>query len=272
MPHTVQALSDKRLFLFDMDGTLYLDEELFDGAKDILKRIRDMGGRYLFLTNNSSRGVDAYVQKMHRLGIEAVPSDFFTSTDATVLYIRRHYPSVRFYAMGTRSFLAQLRAEGISVTEDVTDETVGGVILSNDTELTFAKLARVSELLLTRDIPYLATNPDWVCPASFGCVPDCGSFAEMLYRATGKRPYFIGKPRPDMILISMQAYGYEREQTLMIGDRLYTDIASGVNAGVDTVFVLSGEGTLADLAASEVKPTYVMQNVRELCEAISPKI
>lgn len=272
MSRAVQSLKNKRLFLFDMDGTLYLDEELFDGAKEILKHIRDTGGRYLFLTNNSSKGVDAYVEKMRRLGIEAVPSDFFTSTDATVLHIRRHYPDVHFFAMGTKSFLSQLREEGISVTEDVTDATVGGVILSNDTELTFAKLARISELLTLHDIPYLATNPDWVCPASFGYVPDCGSFAEMLHRATGKRPYFIGKPRPDMLLVAMQACGYERDETLMVGDRLYTDIASGVNAGVDTVFVLSGEGTLEDLAVSEVKPTHVMQNVRELYEEISANL
>lgn len=263
-----KSLSDKRLFLFDMDGTLYLDDDLFDGTVDILRRIREKGGKYLFLTNNSSKGADAYVKKMARLGIETVKEDFLTSTDATILYIKKHYPDVRFYCMGTASFMEQLRASGLSVTEDVTDDTVGGVLISNDTELSFAKLLRISELLTLRELPYLATNPDWVCPTSFGYVPDCGSFAEMLERATGKSPYFIGKPRPDMLLVAMDTFGYTADETLMIGDRLYTDIASGVNAGVDTVFVLSGEGTMDTLRQSEVKPTYVMDNVRELCRRI----
>ena len=268
MSRAVQSLKNKRLFLFDMDGTLYLDEELFDGAKEILKHIRDTGGRYLFLTNNSSKGVDAYVEKMRRLGIEAVPSDFFTSTDATVLYIRRHYPDVHFFAMGTKSFLSQLREEGISVTEDVTDATVGGVILSNDTELTFAKLARISELLTLHDIPYLATNPDWVCPTEFGSVPDCGAFAEMLAHSTGRLPRFIGKPEPEMIYAAMEKLGYTKEETVMVGDRIYTDIASGYRAGVDTVFVLSGEGTMEDVEKSLEKPTYIEENVRTLLSRI----
>ena len=122
----------------------------------------------------------------------------------------------------------------------------------------------MSRLLTERELVYLATNPDWVCPTAFGYVPDCGSFAEMLTRATGKSPYVIGKPRPDMIRMALDTFGYAAEEGLMIGDRLYTDIAAGANAGVDTVFVLSGEGTVDMLAGSEVCPTYVMQDIREL--------
>lgn len=264
----MSTLRDKRLFLFDMDGTLYLEDTLFDGTLELLHRIREKGGTYLFLTNNSSKGVDAYVEKLTRLGIPCEAADFLTSTDATVAYVREHAPSKRFYCVGTRSFVQQLRSCGLSVTDDVTDDAVDGVILSNDTELTFAKLSHASRLLTCADRLYLATNPDWVCQTSFGSVPDCGSFAQMLEHATGKRPYVIGKPRPDMLQLAMRRCGCTAEETLMVGDRLYTDIAAGVNAGVDTVFVLSGEGTRAMLASSDVTPTYVMEDVRELCRRI----
>ena len=131
-----------------------------------------------------------------------------------------------------------------------------------DTELTFQKLEDAC-ILLNRGVEYVATNPDWVCPTWYGSVPDCGSVAEMLYRATGRRPRFIGKPEPDMVELAVKETDFTKEQTILLGDRLYTDIKSGVRAGVDTVLVLSGEATLKDLAASDVKPTYVMKDIRE---------
>ena len=137
-----------------------------------------------------------------------------------------------------------------------------------DTELTFKKLDDVSRLLTERDLVYIAANPDWVCPTSYGYVPDCGSVAEMIRRATGKSPLFIGKPNPDMLLLAMEKFGYTKEETLMVGDRVYTDIASGYNAGVDTVLVLSGEATVQDAENSDTKPTYIMENIRELCTKI----
>lgn len=262
------ALAKKRLFLLDMDGTIYLDNNLFDGTLDFLKKVTERQGKYLFVTNNSSKGVETYLEKVKALGIPATKDNFWTSTDATILYIKKNLPEVRWYAMGTSSFVEQLRASGICVAETADDE-VSGVLISNDQELNFAKLQDVCRLLTEKwNIPYLATNPDWVCPTAFGYVPDCGSFAEMLQRATGKTPIFIGKPQPDMLLVAMEKFGYRKEDCLMVGDRLYTDIASGFHAGIDTVFVLSGEGTIADLETSDVKPTYVMKNIRELCEQL----
>jgi HAD superfamily hydrolase (TIGR01450 family) len=169
--------------------------------------------------------------------------------------------------MGTESFVKQLKDSGIDVVTDIC-EGIFGVIISNDNELTFKKLDDVSRLLTEGVEAYIATNPDWVCPTSFGYVPDCGSFAWMLEKATGKSPYFIGKPRPEMLLLAMEKHGYNKSDAVMIGDRLYTDIASGFNAGIDTVFVLSGEGTLSDLESSEVKPTYVLDNIREVYNRI----
>lgn len=258
----MENLKKKRLFLLDMDGTIYLDNDVFDGTLDFLEKVRKKGGKYLFVTNNSSKSVDAYVEKLTRLGIIVDKENFLTSTDATVFHLNNNYPRKKFYSLGTKSFTEQLIKGGINVTTEL-EEGIYGLVISNDNELTFKKIEDACKLLLN-DIVYIATNPDWVCPTAYGYVPDCGCFAWMIEKATGKKPYFIGKPRPEMLLLAMEKYGYTKEETLIVGDRIYTDIASGCNAGIDTVFVLSGEGTLEDAENSDTKPTYIMKNIREL--------
>ena len=260
-------LRDKRFFLLDMDGTIYLDNDLFDGTIDFLNCVRSKGGRYLFVTNNSSKSTDAYVRKLEKIGISAAEEDFLTSTDTTILYIQNKYSGRKFYCFGTESFYHQLRDAGINVTTELSND-IDGIVMGNDNELNFKKLEDACKLLLN-DIIYIATNPDWVCPTAFGYVPDCGAVAEMLWRATGKRPYFIGKPRPEMLTLAMNKFGYSKDETVMIGDRVYTDIASGYNAGVDTIFVLSGEGTLEDAKASETPPTYIFEGIRDVYNEIN---
>ena len=187
----IERLRRKKLFLLDMDGTLYLDETLFDGAAEFLRHIRERGGRYLFLTNNSSKSGGAYVEKMRRLGVEATREDFLTSVDATILYLRGHGGRDRlYYVCGTESFKAQLREAGFRLTDD-RDAAVDTLLMGFDTELTFRKLEDAC-ILLGRGVEYVATNPDWVCPTWYGYIPDCGSVCEMLWRATGRRPYVIG--------------------------------------------------------------------------------
>ena len=284
----MNELTNKRLFLLDMDGTLYLDDRLFPGAVDFLAKIRQSGGKYLFLTNNSSKGVDAYVAKMTRLGVPAVPADFLTSVDALIVFLERTYGAAvkkkKMYVVGTRSFCAQLAAAGFLLTETPDDDTEI-LILGFDRELTYRKLEDACRLLARGRqeartsgdakaaaglpaVDYYATNPDWVCPTAFGSVPDCGSMAWMLEKATGRLPKFIGKPEPEMALLAMAQCGCSAPETLLIGDRLYTDIACGNRAGVDTAFVLSGEGTLADLAKGQGKPTYIFENIAEVCKAV----
>jgi HAD superfamily hydrolase (TIGR01450 family) len=259
-------LSEKKFFLLDMDGTLYLDNDLFDGTVEFLSRVKEKGGKYLFVTNNSSKSTDAYVSKLEKLGIPASEDDFLTSTDTTILYLQEKFKGRKFYAMGTKSFVEQLLQAGIDAVTEISDD-IFGLVISNDQELNFKKLEDACKLLL-RDVAYIATNPDWVCPTAFGYVPDCGSFAEMLFRATGKKPHFIGKPRPEMLTLALEKYGYSKEESVMIGDRVYTDIASGYNAGIDTIFVLSGEGTMADAESTDTKPTYILNNIREVLENI----
>ena len=256
------SLKEKKFFLLDMDGTIYLDNDLFDGTLDFLSAVKSSGGKYLFVTNNSSKSTEAYVEKLAKIGIQATADDFLTSTDATCLYLER-YVGKKFYISGTRSFEKQLKDSGVITTTEVEDD-IFGIVMGNDTELTFKKLDDVSRLLTERDIVYIATNPDWVCPTSYGYVPDCGAVAEMIKRATGKSPVFIGKPKPEMLLLAMEKFGYSKDETLMVGDRVYTDIASGYNAGVDTVLLLSGEGTREDAERSDTKPTYIMNDIKEL--------
>lgn len=260
-------LRDKRLFLLDMDGTIYLDDDLFDGTLDFLARVKAMGGRYMFLTNNSSKSVDKYVEKLAALGIAAAPEDFFTSTQALCVWLGQNgFADTLLYAFGTASFRNQLSAAGYRITTEVSDD-VGALVMGFDTELTFRKLEDAC-ILLGRGIPYIATNPDWVCPTAYGYVPDCGSIAQALEHATGRLPVMMGKPQPAMVQLAMKAAGATPEQTVLLGDRVYTDIAAGVNAGIDTVLVLSGEGTRADADASAQKPTWILDNIRTVYEII----
>ena len=259
--------SNKKLFLMDMDGTIYIDDRMLDGAAEFIARVRARG-RAVFLTNNSSRGIDAYLAKMERLGIPATKDDFITSVDATIYYLEQRFgPGAggkTMYVMGTESFKKQLRGVGFNVV-DTADPTPDMVVLGFDRELTYRKLEDVSRLLTENpEMPYFAANPDWVCPSEFGYVPDCGSMAEMLEHATSRKPIFMGKPEPIMPELAMKKFGFTKEETLIMGDRIYTDIACGVNAGVDTAFLLSGEGVLADIDKYGVKPTYIFNSIKEI--------
>lgn len=254
--------SSIRLFLFDMDGTLYLGNRLFSFTPSLLETLRAQGKRYLFITNNSSKSTEAYVKKLANMGVEARKEDFLTSAEATARYLQEHHPGKRLYVCGTTSFKAELQAAGFSVVEET--DAAECVVMGFDTELTFRKLEDVSRLLCTRDIPYIATNPDWVCPTEFGSVPDCGSVCEMLRRATGKSPVVIGKPSPYMIELAMKKAACSAAETAVVGDRLYTDIQSGLNAGATGVLVMSGETTPEILAAETVQPDVILPHAGAL--------
>ena len=259
-------LGKKRLFLLDMDGTIYLDEALFPGTRPFLEAVRAAGGRYLFLTNNSSKSADAYIAKLARLGIPSGREDFLTSVDALIAHLAARQPRYhKCYVFGTASFRSQLAAAGAAVTDRL-EEDVDCLLIGFDTELTFRKLEDAC-ILLGRGVDFIATNPDWVCPTWYGSVPDCGSVCEMLFRAAGRRPLVIGKPEPAMVRLALERTGFAPEQAVMVGDRLYTDIAAGVNAGIDTAFVLSGEGARADLADSPVQPAWVFEDIAALHRA-----
>ena len=260
-------LSRIQLYLFDMDGTLYLGERLYDFTLELLDTIKNTGRRYLFMTNNSSKSVEDYIKKLAKLGISATREDFITSSQATAYYLKQNYPKHRLYVCGTNSLKKELEREGFTVTENLAE--VDCIVMGFDTELTFKKLEDVSRLLLTReDIPYIATNPDYVCPTEFGSVPDCGSVCDMIFNATGKRPVVIGKPSPLMPQLAMAQHGYAKEETAVVGDRIYTDVKSGLQAGITGILVLSGETTPEILAQSEDKPHLVLQDASAIITAL----
>lgn len=262
----IEKLKDIRLFLFDMDGTLYLGDSLFPFTKELLAKIKNNGDRYLFMTNNSSKSVVDYVKKLEKMGISATKEDFITSSQATAYYLKKNHSGARLYVCGTNSLKEELIGEGFTVTENLED--VDMIVMGFDTELTFKKLWDVSKLLLTRDIPYIATNPDLVCPTEFGSVPDCGSVSIMIKNATGKEPLFIGKPSPLMPTLAMDKWGVAPQNTAVIGDRIYTDIKSGLNAGAFSILVMSGETTEEILNASEDKPDLVLPDCSYITKAI----
>ena len=262
----MERIKNIKLFLFDMDGTLYIGNKLFNFTTELLNRIKKANKKYIFLTNNSSKSVKDYVEKLKRLGITATEEDFLTSSQATAYYLKEHHKNARLYVCGTQSLKKELQSEGFTVTEDL--EQTDCIVMGNDNELTFKKLEDVCKLLLSRDIPYIATNSDYVCPTEFGSVPDCGSVCDMIYNCTKKRPVFIGKPEPLMVELAMQKTGYNKLQTAVVGDRIYTDIKSGINAGVLSVLVMSGETDEEILKTSIDKPDLVLKDGGELIDFI----
>lgn len=265
--NNVADLSKKRLFLFDMDGTIYEEETVFDGTLDLLKLIENIGGRYVFITNNSSKSVADYVKKVNRMGIKGNVENFFTSTQATILYLKNRYPKKRIYCQGTRSFVQELIAAGIDVTEEV-EENVDIVLVGFDTELTSEKMKKTCEILQGNKT-FIATNPDLRCPMNIGFIPDCGAICNMITAATNKKPIFIGKPEPMMIDCVREKFGCSIDETVVIGDRLYTDILAGINAGVTTICVLTGEATKDEIQSGNINPTFTFQNVRNLWSVLS---
>ena len=262
-----KLLQSMKLFLFDMDGTLYLGNQLYPFTIELLNTIKANGGKYLFMTNNSSKSVLDYVKKLEKLGIKATREEFMTSSQATAFYLHKYHEGQRLYVCGTQSLKEEFRNEGFTVTTNL--DEVDCIVMGFDTELTFQKLHDVSYLLLTRpELPYIATNPDLVCPTEFGSVPDCGSVCIGIKNATGREPIVIGKPSPLMPQLAMEKLDIAKEETCVVGDRIYTDVKSGLNAGITGILVLSGETTREILEASEDKPHLVLENAGQILDAL----
>lgn len=257
-------LSKKRLFLLDIDGTICKGKQLIEGAAAFLRDIRENGGQFVFITNNATKSIDDYILFFQSLGIPTDYTNFLTASYATIDYLKKTHENELIYVLGTRSFIREMKKHKIRVTTDCDDEDITCAVISYDNQLTYEKIADTCKLLSTKKIDYLATNPDFVCPIEFGFVPDCGAICEMLTHAVKRAPYFIGKPEPTMIELALQRNHFRKEETVIVGDRLYTDILCGYNAGVDTVLVLSGEATRAEAEAYEHQPDYIMNSVAQL--------
>ena len=259
----MSSLADIRLFLLDMDGTVYLGSRLLPGSLDFLRYLGETGRDHLFLTNNSSRNADYYAQKLTKLGWPAQPGEILTSGEATALYLGGLKPSARVYLLGTPDLETEFAAHGFVLT----DENPDYVVLGFDMTLTYDKLVRACDLV--RDgVPFIATHPDLNCPTETGYIPDCGAMTALITASTGVTPKVIGKPNREIIDAMFRKKPVRRDQVAMVGDRLYTDIVMGHNAGVTSVLVLSGEAKEADIPAAPVKPDHVTGGLGALYEAL----
>jgi len=261
-------LKDKKLFLLDIDGTIALDTTLIDGTLDFMNYVLRIGGKYIFITNNSTKSIGDYIVKFEKFGIQVDETSFVTSSYATALYLKEIYNDKKIFVLGTKSFVEELRSFKVNVTEDQ-DEDIVCAVVGFDNELNYKKIEKICELLITRDIDYIGTNPDLVCPTTVGFIPDCGAICEMIGHAVKREPLYIGKPNKAIVEMCLKQTGVTKEETLVIGDRLYTDIACGINGGVDTCVVFTGEATKEDIVDTEFKPTYSFDTIKELYEEIS---
>lgn len=266
----VEQLHQKKLFLLDIDGTICKGDGLIEGAGAFLESIRKIGGRFIFITNNATRSTQDYIRFFQRLGVETNPEHYITAAYATIQHLKKHCADKLIYGLATDSFLQECRENGIRITTRL-EPGIDCVLVSYDNQLNYEKIKDVCQLLTQSAPDYIATNPDLVCPVEFGYLPDCGAICNMIETATGKRPFFIGKPETAMVDYALQLTGYTKAETLVVGDRLYTDILCGVRAGVDTALVLSGEATLQDAAASAHPPRYLFASVKELAAEILPE-
>lgn len=253
-------LKSCELFLFDMDGTLYLGDDVFEGAVELMEDFPSLGKKYIYLTNNSSRaGVD-YITRLKKLGFPCESENVFTSGMATGMFLNQRYPGAKVYLVGTRAFRRELLSYGINLVEEGAEIVVVGF----DTELVYEDLNRACHFL-RRGAKFIAANPDWVCPMPHDEVlPDCGSICALLTASSGVEPTYIGKPNRNMIDVISEMTGIPNEKICAVGDRLYTDIAVAQNAGSVSVLVLSGETTEQMVDDAERKPDYVLADVREL--------
>ncbi|WP_343208478.1 HAD-IIA family hydrolase [Anaerolentibacter hominis] len=261
------SLTGKRLFLLDIDGTISFDATPIDGTMDFVRRVQEKQGKYVFITNNSTKGMDDYVTKFTKMGIPVDESNFLTSSYATAWYLKKTYGNELLFVLGTKSFIRELESFGLRVTEEL-EEGIRAAVVGFDNELNYGKVEKICELLFTREVDYIATNPDLACPVGFGFVPDCGAICDFIGKAAGREPVYIGKPNRLMVDMALEANQASPEETVVIGDRLYTDIACGINGGVETIAVFTGEAKLEDLSDTQFPPTYYCDSIRDIFECM----
>ncbi len=245
-PETAEKLSKIKHVALDMDGTIYLGSNLFPYTLDFLKRLTDAGIGYSFLTNNPTRSVAAYLNKLEKMGIIADEENMYTTSLAAIDYIKAQYPEAkRLFMLGTPSMQEQFMKAGFESCADSAEDRPDVLVVAFDTTLTYDRLCRAA-WWASQGVPYIATNPDRVCPTDQPTVlVDCGSLQKCIEHATGRRPDIVlGKPDPTMLDGIRNRHGLAPEEIAMVGDRIYTDTAMAHNAGAFGVLVLSGETTI----------------------------
>ena len=265
----MQDLKSIQLYMLDMDGTIYNEDTLIPGASEFFDLLNEQGKDYVFMTNNSSKGKASYVEKLNRLCIKATERNICSPVNASVMYLNEHKPGAKLYLIGTESLKHELLEEGFEIAPvDYRGEDIDFVLLGFDTELNYEKV-RGASYYVSRDYPYIGTNCDLKCPVLDNkFIPDCGAIAKMIELATDRLPQFLGKPERTMVDAVSKEWQMPIDKIACVGDRLYTDIAVGINAGATSICVLTGEATKEEIKKSEYKPDYCFDSIKELYEAL----
>ncbi len=266
-----EAISDKKLYIFDMDGTIYLGYNVFDFAIRFINDLRAAGKKVLFFTNNASHTVPFYIEKLTKLGFSPKPEEIMTSGDVTKVFLKRRRAGKSVYLVGTDELVEDFKNDGINIVSG-DSESVDIVITSFDTTMTYKKMDDACRLV-RNGAEYLSTHPDFNCPTETGFIPDSGAIAAFVTASTGKTPTYFGKPYVETLDMICEATGVDKEDMCLFGDRLYTDIALGARNGVMSVLVLTGETTAEDVdrAKPEERPTYVFGSLDDVDKAMFNK-
>lgn len=255
-----EQLRTVRCFLLDMDGTFYLGDKLLEGSLAFLQALGKTGRQSLFVTNNSSKSADAYIEKLRRMGVRDPFLRVLTSGEAAGQYALKHFPGQSVYLLGNEALRGELSAMGVPLADDKPDI----VLVGFDTTLTYDTLARTCDYLRA-GLPYIATHPDFNCPTESGFIPDIGAIIAFIAASTGRQPdVIIGKPHRSIVDCALSRTGCSAAECAMVGDRLYTDIATGVNFGMTSILVLTGETARADISASPVQPHLVFDTLSDM--------
>ncbi len=260
-----KPLEKIKLFLMDMDGTVYLGNNKIEGAFEALETLRSMGKRICFLTNNSSRSLSTYIKKLEAVyDFNTNADEVYTSALATQEFLKNKHPNAKVFLLATPDVQNEFINAGINVVEDDPDI----VIVCFDTTLKYDRLYKACQYINNGKL-YVATHPDNFCPAPDGPMPDVGAFIAMIEKTVGKLPdVIIGKPYNEMAEAVQHKFGLDKQEIAMVGDRLYTDIRFGVDNGFTSILVLTGETTREMLETSSIKPTVTLNTFADVLDLV----
>jgi HAD superfamily hydrolase (TIGR01450 family) len=268
----IQRLREIRHVALDMDGTIYKGNTLFKATLAFLALLKKLGIGHTFLTNNPSKSVAEYLAHLQSMGIHATAGELYTSTQATIDFLKTNYPQVRsLFVLGTSGLCDELKKAGFELVPDDPNAPPDAVLVGFDTTLTYSRLCRAAWWITKRKF-FFATNPDRICPTDEPTVlVDCGSITAALAQATGRSPDAVpGKPDPAMLRGILKRHSLGPENLAMVGDRLYTDIEMARRTNALGVLVLTGEATAADAEAHTPKPDLVVPSLAEFGELLKP--
>ena len=269
-----KILEDTDLFVLDMDGTFYLGNDILDGALDFLEAVKRAGKRYIFFTNNSSTTPELYIEKLKRMNCHITRDMIMTSGDVMIRYLKALHPGKSVYLLGTPALEENFRQEGINLFVSERDETAAMsharcekvpdiVVVSFDKTLNYEKFSNACVYIM-QGAQFLATHLDINCPVQGGFIPDCGAMCAAIELSTKVKPKFVGKPFKETVDMVVDATGVDRSRIAFVGDRIYTDVATGVNNGAMGVLVLTGETLLSEVPDSDVQPNVIYDSIGEM--------